>query len=266
VQRSEQSTQPRLPQIIGESTRIIHGLGPEKLKTSLHSKFTSFHGRKPTDTGKKARHAIVLAVMESRATVRTTKKVRASLGRGRGKDRKYHTNATTGHVGSNHDWGFSCLELIQNPITLVLLFVSVNCKTGPSILTEEPCNLVCSSFCSSEDKTFTEFIVHNLLKVFDKAITLRFVSFNTRNIVQISNITYLIVIVHDLNDLLNVVVGREIQGTNINLNEIVQEVRGELSNFLRPSGRPHASLSVRPNLTNYFTDLWLYNKVSITYS
>jgi hypothetical protein len=50
---------------------------------------------------------------------------------------KYHTNATTGHVGSNHDRTLSSLELVENPIALGLLFVTVNSKARPAILTEE---------------------------------------------------------------------------------------------------------------------------------
>lgn len=37
-----------------------------------------------------------------------------------------HTNTTRSHVGSNHDGALASLELVQNPIALVLLLVAVN--------------------------------------------------------------------------------------------------------------------------------------------
>lgn len=38
-----------------------------------------------------------------------------------------HTNTTRSHIGSNHDGALARLELVQNPITLVLLLVTVDC-------------------------------------------------------------------------------------------------------------------------------------------
>jgi len=37
-----------------------------------------------------------------------------------------HTNTTRCHIGSNHDGALAGLELVQNPITFVLLFVAMN--------------------------------------------------------------------------------------------------------------------------------------------
>jgi len=37
-----------------------------------------------------------------------------------------HTNTTRCHIGSNHDGALAGFELVQNPITLVLLFVTMN--------------------------------------------------------------------------------------------------------------------------------------------
>jgi hypothetical protein len=67
----------------------------------------------------------------------------------------------------------------------------------------------------------------------------------------------LVVVVHNLNNLLNVVVGGEVERTNVDLNEIVQEIGGELSDFLGPGSGPHASLSVRANLANNLANLRL---------
>jgi hypothetical protein len=37
-----------------------------------------------------------------------------------------HTNTTGCHVSSNHDWALAGLELVQDPITFVLLFVTMD--------------------------------------------------------------------------------------------------------------------------------------------
>lgn len=37
-----------------------------------------------------------------------------------------HTNTTGSHVSSNHNRAFSVLELLQDPVTFVLLFVTVD--------------------------------------------------------------------------------------------------------------------------------------------
>ena len=37
-----------------------------------------------------------------------------------------HTDTTGSHVGGNHDGALASLELIENPVTLVLLLVTVN--------------------------------------------------------------------------------------------------------------------------------------------
>lgn len=38
-----------------------------------------------------------------------------------------HTNTARRNVGSNHDGALSSLELIEDPIALVLLLVTVDC-------------------------------------------------------------------------------------------------------------------------------------------
>lgn len=39
----------------------------------------------------------------------------------------FHTNTTRCDIRSNHDWALAGLELVENPITLVLLLVTMNC-------------------------------------------------------------------------------------------------------------------------------------------
>lgn len=42
----------------------------------------------------------------------------------------YHTNATRRHIGGNHDGALASLELVQDPVALVLLLVTVNGCNG----------------------------------------------------------------------------------------------------------------------------------------
>ena len=37
-----------------------------------------------------------------------------------------HTNTTGCHVSSNHDWAAAGLELVENPVTFILLFVAMD--------------------------------------------------------------------------------------------------------------------------------------------
>ena len=59
----------------------------------------------------------------------------------------------------------------------------------------------------------------------------------------------------NLNDLCDAVVSRQVHGTNVDLNVVVEVVRCKLSNFLWPSCRPHESLSIRSNLANDLANL-----------
>ena len=71
---------------------------------------------------------------------------------------------------------------------------------------------------------------------------------------------------HDLDDLVNTVVGGQVSGTDVDLNVVVKEVRGQLTDLLGPGGGPHASLTVRANLANDLTDLRLETHVQHTVS
>jgi len=86
--------------------------------------------------------------------------------------RIYHTNATTSHVGSNHDGAFASLELVQDPIALILLLITVDCQARPSVLAKESGDFVGSSLGSGKDQTLAGLVVHNLLKVLDETVTL----------------------------------------------------------------------------------------------
>lgn len=44
----------------------------------------------------------------------------------KGKTMCNHTDTTRSYVSSNHDWALASLELVEDPVTLVLLLVSVD--------------------------------------------------------------------------------------------------------------------------------------------
>ena len=109
-------------------------------------------------------------------------------------------------------------------------------------MAEETGNLISDTLGTSEDETLVGAVLHDLLEMLDHLVTL----LKVRN---------------DLDDLVNTVVGGEIGGANIDLDVIVQEVRSKLTDFLGPSGGPHASLTVRTNLANDLANLGLETHV-----
>lgn len=153
-----------------------------------------------------------------------------------------HTNTTGSHVGGHHDGALSSLELVQDPVTLVLLFVTVNGERGPAVLAEEASNLVSNPLCAGEDKNLVLLVVHNLLHVTNHLVAL-------------------LGFVADLNDLCNAMVGREIQGTDVDLDEVVEEVLGKVTDLLGPGGGPHESLTVRSDLADNLANLGLETHV-----
>jgi hypothetical protein len=165
-----------------------------------------------------------------------------------------HTNTTGSHIGGNHDGALAGLELVQDPIALVLLLISVDswrplaifvvkavCRLTerrPSVLSKEACDIVSDTLSSSKDQNLVILVLHNLLEVLGHSIAL--LKFR-----------------YDLNNLSNPVVSRQLHGTNVDLNEVMQVIRGKSTDFLWPSSGPHASLSVRANLSKDLTDLRL---------
>jgi hypothetical protein len=109
-------------------------------------------------------------------------------------------------------------------------------------LTEETGNLVSDTLGTSENDALVGALLHDLLKVLDHLVTLLEVR-------------------DDLNDLVNTVVGGKVSGTNVDLDVVVEEVRGELTDLFGPSSGPHASLTIRANLANDLANLGLETHV-----
>lgn len=113
---------------------------------------------------------------------------------------------------------------------------------GPSVLAEEAGDLVSDALGTSEDQALVAAVLHDLLEVLDHAVTL----------LKLGN---------NLDDLSDTVVGREVHGTDVDLDVVVEEVRCKLTDLLGPSGGPHASLTVRANLRDDLADLRLETHV-----
>src|SRR5690242_4339209 len=71
---------------------------------------------------------------------------------------------------------------------------------------------------------------------------------------------------NNLNNLCDSVVSGQLHGTNVYLDKIVQVVGSKSTNFLWPGSRPHASLSIRANLSKNLSDLWFETHVQHTIS
>jgi hypothetical protein len=71
----------------------------------------------------------------------------------------------------------------------------------------------------------------------------------------------LVVLGNDLDDLVNIVVGSELHGTNVALDEVVLEVHGESLNLLGPGSREKEGLSVGSDLRDNLSDLGLETHV-----
>ena len=100
-----------------------------------------------------------------------------------------HTNTTGCHVSSNHDWALAGLELVQNPITFVLLFVAMDSfKTSitrirlryrggltecwPAILAKKAGYVVCNTLGAGENEYFVVAVFHDLFKMLCHTVTL----------------------------------------------------------------------------------------------
>lgn len=58
--------------------------------------------------------------------VNTGEGTKGRTGEGWGRLQFHHTNTTGSHISSHHDWALARLELVQDPISFILLFVAVN--------------------------------------------------------------------------------------------------------------------------------------------
>ena len=145
------------------------------------------------------------------------------------------------HVGGNHDGGSSGLELSEDPVSLLLLLVTVDGERGPSVLSEVLCDVVGDSLGGGEDDDLG-VLVRDGVEVLDELASLLKVG-------------------ADLNELLDVVVGGELHRSNVDLDRVLEEVGSESLDLLGPGGREEQRLSVRSDLGDNLPDLRLESHV-----
>ena len=167
------------------------------------------------------------------------------MGEGGGGVYLNHTDATGCHVSSHHDWALARLEFVEHPVALVLLLVAVDGEGWPAVLTKEAGDVVGHALRTCEDEDLVVLVLHNLIHVLRHAVALLEVG-------------------DDVDDLCDAMIGGQILRADVDLDEVLLVVGCKLTDILRPGGRPHASLTIWPDLTDDLTDLRLETHVKHT--
>jgi hypothetical protein len=153
-----------------------------------------------------------------------------------------HTDAAGSHVSGNHDGALAHLELVEHPVALVLLLVTVDGERWPAVLAKEAGDFVGDTLGAGEDEDLAGLVLHDLLDVPEHLVALLELGDNL--------------------DLLgDAVVGGKLHGTDGDLDPVGLVVGGKLANLLGPGSRPHAGLTVRANLADDLADLGLETHV-----
>lgn len=153
-----------------------------------------------------------------------------------------HTDAAGCHVSGNHDGALAHLELVEHPVALVLLLVTVDGERWPAVLAKEAGDLISDALGAGEDQDLAGLVLHDLLDVPEHLVAL----------LELGD---------DLDLLGNAVVGGKLHGTNGDLDPVGLVVGRKLANLLGPGGRPHAGLTVRANLSDDLANLGLETHV-----
>ena len=117
-------------------------------------------------------------------------------------------------------------------------------KRRPAVLTKEASDFVRHALGAREDENLVLgfLVLHDLLKVLDHLVAL-------------------LALGHDLDNLGDAMVGSEIHGADVDLNEVGLEVGSQGADLLGPGGGPHACLAVGPDLADDLADLGLETHV-----
>ena len=144
-------------------------------------------------------------------------------------------------VGGNHDGRSARLELSEDPVSLLLLLVSVDRERGPAVLSEVLGNIVGDSLGGGEDDDLC-VLVRDGVEVLDE-------------------LSSLLKVGADLDELLDVVVGGQLHRSDVDLDRVLEEVGRESLDLLGPGGREEERLSVRSDLGDNLPDLRLESHV-----
>lgn len=83
-----------------------------------------------------------------------------------------HTDAAGCHVSGNHDRALAHLELVEHPVALVLLLVTVDGKCWPAVLAKEAGDVVGDTLGAGEHKDLAGLVLHDLLNVPEHLVAL----------------------------------------------------------------------------------------------
>ena len=154
----------------------------------------------------------------------------------------FHVDAAGGHVSRHHDGGFTRPELVQRQVSFRLGLVAVDAHGRPAVPPHVPGDLVAFPLGLGENDGLVLALLHDFLH-------------------QAHQLAVLLVLVANVDDLQDVLVGRQLHRSHLQVNGVGEKIFCHLLHFLRPSGGPHQSLPVRADLTDDFSDLGLETHV-----
>mmetsp|Transcript_13547 Transcript_13547/g.34574 ORF Transcript_13547/g.34574 Transcript_13547/m.34574 type:complete len:265 (-) Transcript_13547:653-1447(-) len=152
-----------------------------------------------------------------------------------------HVKSSCCHISGNHERVLPTLELLHDPVTLLLALVSMNSQCGIATHAQITSKNVGSLLCFTENENA---VVHVCIN-------------------DGEDFRLFLIILADLNYLSNLLVGCQalLGAADRNSDRVVQVVCGECLDFFWPRGAPHESLSVGTNLVDDLTKLWLKTHV-----
>ena len=117
-------------------------------------------------------------------------------------------------------------------------------ESRPAVLAKESGDFIGNTLGAGEDEDLVLVVLalHALLEMLEHAVALLGLGDN-------------------LDNLGDTVVGSQLQGADVDLDEVGQEVGSKVADILGPSSGPHESLTVRANLTNNLANLRLETHV-----
>mmetsp|Transcript_27527 Transcript_27527/g.63648 ORF Transcript_27527/g.63648 Transcript_27527/m.63648 type:complete len:200 (-) Transcript_27527:1081-1680(-) len=146
--------------------------------------------------------------------------------------------APLSHISGNQNIDLAVAKLMQGPVTLTLILVAMDSSSCELSILQLSTKSICSSLCFCKDKHLVASARY-LLHLCHKPLLL-------------------LVINHNLNDLLDVWVETELLRSDCHLDRIfAAEVPGQTLDFLWPCCRPHQGLSIWPNLRHNLANLRL---------
>uniref|UniRef100_A0A182QFH1 Uncharacterized protein n=1 Tax=Anopheles farauti TaxID=69004 RepID=A0A182QFH1_9DIPT len=142
------------------------------------------------------------------------------------------------HIRGHQDALAPVTECAEYVIALLLRFVTVDGHRTPSVAIDDACNVVHAPLRLDEDDRLRVRLRRNLCQ-------------------QLHQLLVFLVVLAHIHYLQDVVVGRQVQRTDVDLDVVGQKLFRQIAHLLRPGGGPHQHLPVGPDLAHYLADLRL---------